>query len=550
MSFAQDGPQLGNQFAEDELLQRWLRWRLPDAVWGEICEGLHRLGARVVGDIAVAAADAEANPPQLQQFDSWGRRVDRIVMAQGWQKLHGVAAEEGLVATAYEHKEKEYSRAHQFARLYLFHPSSALYSCPLAMTDGAVRVIAQLGEKSLRQRAYPRLTSRNPKSFWTSGQWMTEKSGGSDVSQTETIARRDGAGYRLEGTKWFSSAATSDMALTLARPEDREGLSLFYLETRAADGSLNGIRIEKLKDKLGTRAMPTAELTLDGTRAQLVGEHGQGVRNIAAMLNITRLYNSVCAVASMRRGLALARDYSYRRFAFGRPLIEHVLHRDTLGNLEAHYQGAFHLVFHLALLLGRDESGNATAEESVLLRLLTPVAKLFTAKLAVASASEILECFGGAGYVEDTGLPRLLRDAQVLPIWEGTTNVLSLDVSRVLQRHEQAKSVFINDVYRRIARDDPRLAAARKHINDALGQLRVLPHDREADARELALGLARVYAASLLFEFAADWPGSQPAMAALELTIRRSLVGQWAHEGSIEASAILAQRRQAGPSSD
>lgn len=541
MAFAQDGPQLANQFADDELLQRWLRWRLPDAVWGSIGEGLHRLGARVVDDIAVSAADAEANPPQLQHYDSWGKRIDQIVTARGWQELHNAAAKEGIVATAYEHKEKEYSRAHQFARLYLFHPSSALYSCPLAMTDGAVRVIAQLGEKSLRQRVYPRLTSRNPEMFWTSGQWMTEKTGGSDVSQTETVARRDGNGYRLEGSKWFSSAASSDMALTLARGEDGAGLSLFYLETRLDDGSLNGIRIERLKDKLGTRAMPTAELVLEGTRAQMIGEAGRGVRNIATMLNITRLYNSVCAVASMRRGLALARDYAYRRTAFGQPLMEHVLHRDSLGNLEAHFQGAFHLVFHLGLLLGREEGGTATDDERLLLRLLTPVAKLYSAKLAVASASEIIECFGGAGYVEDTGIPKLLRDAQVFPIWEGTTNVLSLDVSRVLQQHERAMTAFLNDVYQRISRDDPRLAAARKTINDALGQLRVLPYDKEADARELAFGLARVFSASLLFEFAADRPDSPSAIAALELTVRRALVGQWAHEGAIEAASVLAR---------
>lgn len=409
------------------------------------------------------------------------------------------------------------------------------------MTDGAARVITDLGDSALHQRALSRLTSRDPEQFWTSGQWMTETAGGSDVSKTATVARPGSSGYLLSGQKWFSSAATSDMALTLARHEDGGGLSLFYLETRNEDGSSNGIEIDRLKDKLGTRAMPTAELTLNNTLARLVGERGSGVRNIAGMLNITRLYNSVCAVASMRRGLALARDYAGRRAAFGRRLIEHPLHRDTLAGLEAHYQAAFHLVFHLGLLLGRVEAGVADESEQMLLRLLTPVAKLYTAKLAVASASEVLECFGGAGYIEDTGLPKLLRDAQVLPIWEGTTNVLSLDVIRVLQRDPAALDALLRDVRRRIGRDDQQLAFARRHINDGLGQLRVLPVDSEADARELAFGLARIYAASLMFEFAADYRDWPPARAALEIAMQRNLVGAPQQPATLSAADVLAR---------
>ncbi|MBT8136883.1 MAG: acyl-CoA dehydrogenase family protein [Gammaproteobacteria bacterium] len=541
MSFIQDAPRLGNQFTGDPLLQRWLRWRLPDHAFGEIVEGLHALGGRVVGDIAQYAADAEANPPQLRHFDAWGNRADTIVMADGWQKLHAAAATEGIIATAYEQSQGEYSRAHQFARLYLFHPSSALYSCPLAMTDGAASVLLQLGSRQLAQRVVRRLTSRVPEEFWTSGQWMTETAGGSDVSNTGTVAHPDGDGYRLAGHKWFSSAATSEIALTLAQLDGR--LSLFYLETRNKDGSLNGITIERLKDKLGTRAMPTAELALQGTRARLLGEPGHGVRNIAGMLNITRLYNSVCAVASMRRGLALARDYAHRRTAFGRPLIGHVLHRETLANLEAHYQSAFHLVFHLGLLLGKAEAGVASDAEQLLLRLMTPVTKLYTARLAVASASEVLECFGGAGYIEDTGLPKLLRDAQVLPIWEGTTNVLSLDASRVLQRQPAAMEAFVSDVYGRLAGDDRELAPARRHINDGMGRLRVLPADSEADARELAFGLARVYAASLMYECVAAHPAWQVSRAALEWTVQRTLVGPWAQPGTLAAADILARQR-------
>jgi hypothetical protein len=221
------------------------------------------------------------------------------------------------------------------------------------------------------------------------------------------------------------------MALTLARPEGNgpggSGLALFYVETRDAAGRLQGIRIERLKDKLGTRKVPTAELTLDGTPAELVAGTSHGTREIEPMLKVTRVWNSVCACAFMRRGIALALDYARQRRAFGAALVDQPLHRETLAALQAELAGALHLTFEVVDLLGRDECGELDESERHLLRLLLPIAKLVTGKQAVAVASEVLEAFGGAGYVEDSGLPVLLRDSQVLPIWEGTTNVLSLD---------------------------------------------------------------------------------------------------------------------------
>ena len=190
--------------------------------------------------------------------------------------------------------------------------------------------------------------------------------------------------------------------------------------------------MHRLKDKLGTRMLPTAEVKLDGAVATPVTGLSDGVRAIAPMLQITRTWNALCAVCSMRRGVALARDYAGRRSAFGARLADKPLHVQTLAELEAEYQAAFLLTFRLLELLGRVEAGEATDWERRLLRILQPIAKLLTGKQAVAHASEVLEAFGGAGYVEDTGLPALLRDAQVLPIWEGTTNVLSLDLLRAL----------------------------------------------------------------------------------------------------------------------
>jgi alkylation response protein AidB-like acyl-CoA dehydrogenase len=303
------------------------------------------------------------------------------------------------------------------------------------MTDGAARTLLRLGNHALIERAVPHLTSRDPQQFWTSGQWMTESSGGSDVGRSETVARQDQDGvWRLYGRKWFTSATTSQMALTLARPEGNQpggrGLALCYVETRDEHGRLRNILVNRLKDKLGTRKVPTAELTLDGTPAQLVAGTRVGVRNIVRMLQLSRTWKRVVADAFMRRGLALARDYAHKRVAFGASLAEKPLHIDTLAALQAEMEGAFHLSFCLVELIGRDEAGELNEGQSDLLRLLTSVAKLTTARQAVAVASEALEAFGGAGYVEDTGLPVLLRDSQVLSIWEGTTNVLALDTLR------------------------------------------------------------------------------------------------------------------------
>jgi hypothetical protein len=341
---------------------------------------------------------------------------------------------------------------------------------------------------------------------------MTERSGGSDVGGTETEARPDEGGrFRLHGAKWFTSAVTSEMALLLARPQGAGpgsgGLSLFYLELRDAAGRLQGIRIERLKDKLGTRALPTAELTLEGALAAPVGELGGGVRKIAPLLNVTRLHNAINACGTMARLLQLLRDYARRRVAFGGTLATKPLHRETLAELHVEYEGALALTLECARLLGRQEAGEASAEETAALRLLTPLAKLMTGKQAVAVASEALEGFGGAGYVEDTGLPVYLRDAQVLPIWEGTTNVLSLDVLRAVAREDALSSWLRLSRGRLAALASSPLAATVARLNASLDEVEAWwgatsrgPEHAEASARRFALRTAALAAAIPLVE--------------------------------------------------
>ncbi len=436
--FFQTPPDLGNTFDGDRMLRSFLARKLPGDARASIENELREVGEIAGGALHRRSLEEGRDEPKLVPYDAWGHRVDRIEVSSLWKEAARIAAERGVVGAAYERKYGEYSRVLQFSLAYLLEPSWHVYSCPLAMTDGAARTLVASGNQELIERALPHLTARDPAKAWTSGQWMTERTGGSDVAISETVARADGAEFRLFGTKWFSSATTSQMALTLARPEGNPtgggGLALFYLEVRNADGSPNGVFVNRLKDKLGTRMVPTAELTLEGTLARPVKGTRDGIKNISPMLTTTRTWNSVCAVAGMRRCVALATDYAKKRVAFGAPLVEKPLHLDTLGWLAAESWAAFMLAYRAVELIGKEEARTITDDETELLRLIVPLAKLTTGKQGVAVASESLEAFGGAGYVEDTGLPRMLRDAQVLPIWEGTTNVLSLDVLRVLAR--------------------------------------------------------------------------------------------------------------------
>jgi acyl-CoA dehydrogenase len=449
----QDPPRLRDEWEDDLALRRYLERVLPEDVRSEVEPELAEMGLLAATQLKAWSDEMDQvhNEPRLVPFDAWGNRVDDVVVSPLWERIGEVGTQRGVIAVAYERAHGEHSRVHQMALAYLYGPSSALYSCPFAMTDGAATTLLAHGDRELIDRAVPRLTSRDPDTAWTSGQWMTERPGGSDVGLTETVARQEGGSWRLTGTKWFTSAVTADMALTLARPEGNgpggSGLAMFYVEVRDAEGHLNALRVLRLKEKLGTRQMPTAEIALDGTVAHLVGPPNGGTRSITPMLGITRLWNAVIASSGLRRGLALARDYAGRRQAFGQPVIDHPLHQTTLAWLRVQHEASLQLVFRAVELLGRQEAGVASEQDELALRMLLPVAKLLTGKQAVAGASETLETFGGAGYIEDTHLPQLLRDAQVLPIWEGTTNVLSLDALRALQR-EGVLTAYVDEIRR------------------------------------------------------------------------------------------------------
>jgi len=524
--FVQDAPRAPNRFRTDRALRLTLERLLPRDVFEHASIGLHRMGERTVAEIPALADRAEGNPPKLVTYDAWGKRVDRIEVDPAFERLVAIGQEEGMVALPYEAPYGAHTRIVQAALANLFDPVSATASCPLTMTDGAAWLLNK-HDKALAARYVPKLTART--GGWTSGQWMTEKEGGSDVGRTSTVARDLGDGtFALTGTKWFTSATSANIALALARsegaPEGSAALSLFLLELHRPDGSWNGISVRRLKDKMGTKAMPTAELDLVDTVAVPVGGIGRGVAKIASLLNIARLWAALAGPSSVGHLLAVARDYAGRREVFGKPLRDHLMHTAWLAQITSEYEAMLGLCFETAAQVGRAEHGGTGA----LARLLTPLTKLSCARGGIAGCSELIESFGGAGYIEDTGLPRVFRNVHVHAIWEGTTNVLAHDVLRALAKRELGEE-WLEFVSEKLAGvTHAALAPVTPRIQAALDQLRPLVlAPEEADGRRIAQGMARVTQAAIMAE-SAQWRVVQKndgsALIAAELVTRAPLL--------------------------
>eukprot|EP00397_Hematodinium_sp_SG-2012_P036937 GEMP01039944.1.p1 GENE.GEMP01039944.1~~GEMP01039944.1.p1 ORF type:complete len:547 (+),score=149.21 GEMP01039944.1:256-1896(+) len=456
---------------------------------------LTQFGMRCVSELDKLAEAMERYPPQLERYNASGQRISRLVVCAEWTKMHDLCAEEGLVAAGYGPGA---NRSFQFLKLALFSPSSGLYSCPLAMTDGCAKL---LGQYPAFHSTLAALTSRDPQVFITSGQWMTERSGGSDVQDSKTVAKRLGDGsFLLSGYKWFCSAADAPIAITLAKCEGSDALSCFLIQVYKDQKLHPGIILENIKDKLGTRQLPSCEAELRDVPATLLGAPSEGVKTIATLVNVTRLYNAIMACGVMSRALAKAKAYAKSRTVFGHPLTHLELHTHTLMHMEALYRACLFMTLDAAAWLDRTEKAPEDDNAAVILRLVTPLAKAFTAKAAITIASEAIECMGGIGYMENSGMPRLLRDAQVFPVWEGTTNIQALDVQRVFSKHKGAFTIFEHGVRQKVAQ-----SPYASRINGDVETLRSLVSQglRVHASREFLMAMARIYAFSCLCDVAA-----------------------------------------------
>ncbi len=455
-------------FHSEQALQRVLSRQLGSA-FEAARPRLERMGAQAATEGARWAQQADHHGPRLVTHDRTGARVDELDYHPAYRAL------QQLVAATYDAQlspERGQSpKALTFGLGYLFAQAECGMFCPVCMTDGAARLLVKFGTTALQQRFVPRLASIDLSQLFTGAMFLTEKEGGSDVGQARTVAKggagTPGEAVKLFGEKWFCSNVDADVITILARPEGAgpgtKGLGLYVLPRTLENGRRNAFRIERLKDKLGERSFPTGEVTLDGAEAYLLGGPGQGFHQMAEMLNLSRLYNAVASVALMRRSVVEALSWAEQRVAFGKKVIEHPLMTETLMDLVSEQRLALLWVFRGVELMDAVDGGRASEAERRTLRMLTPLLKYVLGKWAVRSASEGLEVLAGNGYIEDWPMARVLRDAQVLPIWEGTTNILVLDAFRALRKEAGHEVLF--------AELEQALAAAPADLQARLGEL-------------------------------------------------------------------------------
>ncbi|ODV88555.1 hypothetical protein CANCADRAFT_124475 [Tortispora caseinolytica NRRL Y-17796] len=545
--FVQKQPKLENQYHCDAILKRVLKRYIPDAELYARAEPLWiNMGDKTISDNYFRwLSDAEKHPPTIRSLDSFGNPVpikDCIVTSEGWRHLKDECFSEGIVAIGYDRDEwGHYARVVQFGVYYLFSPSSAITTCPFAMTDGCARVLEVYHPQGRNHPVFKRLTSRDPKIGYTSGQWMTERSGGSDVSGTETFATKTTATrggepeYSVSGFKWFSSATESQVTLLLAR--EAEGAKLNCYLGYVHEG---GVRVSRLKEKLGTKALPTAELELNGLKATKVSKDGRGVATIASVLNITRAHNCISSTSFAARSFTIAKEFTKLRKVFGKPLTENPAHLKILAAIAVKLRAMTHLAFFTISLLGKSEAGTSTEAEQVLLRLICPLAKAYIAKNCLAIVSECAEGMGGVGYLEndqEINIARLLRDSQVLTIWEGTTNVLSDDFVRLVKGKSAQTLPAINAlVTESLAKDthgwDQVLQAEMRELTQTVEQssLEVL----RAQGRSIMFAFARTICSALMI---ADSASDQDATA-VECS-RRWIAGDEGLVTGIESKAKM-----------
>ena len=519
-----------NVFTSDRALEDAIRY--GDAAWAH--GALAQLGIRAGSEEAIAwGFEANRNAPVLATHDRVGNRIDEVVYAPAYHRLMEVARANGLHASAWR---AELPGAHvaRAAGFYVWSQVDAGHGCPISMTHAAIPALR--GQPELYAQWAPaimsatydgRLRPVSEKGSALFGMALTEKQGGSDVRANTTRAVPAGTGgpaaeYLLTGHKWFCSAPMSDAFLVLAQAPG--GLSCFLLPRVLPDGARNAIRLQRLKDKLGNRSNASGEVEFEGASAWLVGDEGRGVRAIVEMINFTRLDCALGAAAGMRQAVAQAIHHAHHRSAFGKLLADQPLMQNVLADLALEAEAALLTTLRLARacdLAGGDE------HEARLKRIGTALAKYWICKRAAPHAAEALECLGGNGYVEESILPRLYREAPLNSLWEGAGNVNALDVLRALTREPATLETYFAEV-EGAASAEPRLATFVTVLRRELAET----HEREARARRvvelMALGLQAAVVVRASPGFVAD------------AFVASRLAGNWGHAfGTLQPESSL-----------
>ncbi len=489
-----------NLFASDRVLSEALD--REGAAWARTL--LNDFGRRAGSEEAIRwGFQANENPPALRTHDRFGRRIDEVEFHPAWHEWMRLSIENGLASMPWV-EPKRGAQVARSALMFLAAQSEAGHTCPVSMTSSAVPVLHQqpdlAGEwvpRILAARYDPRYRPAGEKSGVLIGMAMTEKQGGSDVRANSSSAQPAGTGeYLLTGHKWFCSAPMSDAFLVLAQAPG--GLTCFLLPRWTPDGERNAFHIQRLKSKLGNRSNASGEVEFEGAWARRVGEEGRGVATIIEMVQHTRLDCVMGTAALMRQAVVQAIHHARHRSAFGRMLIDQPLMQNVLADLALESEAATILMLRLARAFDARESD---PNEHGIARLATAVGKYWVSKCGPAHVGEALECLGGNGYVEECILPRLYREAPVNSVWEGSGNVICLDILRAMRKEPEAVSSLMDEIS--LARGaDRRFDAFIGQLQDDLRQAAT-----EVEARRLAERLALALEASLLIRH------STPAVA-------------------------------------
>lgn len=517
-----------NFFEGEETLQLILQEKLPAPFLAYAKEQLFDFGKSCANEIDERAKYTDrTGEPRLLRYDQFGEEVCEVQVNDGYlQTVQESYEQQGIVA--YVHKEipelgHKGNYTYSFAQGYLLSHSEPGFYCPVTLTMATAYLLDHYADDEVKSLFLNNVCSTGEVPLYEGATFLTERQGGSDVGANIVRAVKDGDHYRIYGEKYFASnAGMAGVVMVLARlegaPTGSKGLTLFAVPWRNDDGSLNNVRIRRLKDKLGVRAVPSGEVEFDGAVAYVVGDPTKGFYYMMEALNLSRICNAVASLGIMRRALLEATTYVSRRNAFGKRLIDFPMIQDTVVKMEAKLHAELITVFDLIDLYERVVDKEATDEEQILNRLYIAMIKKETAETSVHFAHEGIELHGGNGYIEDFVTPRLLRDAQVLTVWEGTANILGLELVRLVKKY-QAHDIFVNEMKRRL--DLCPSSELKNSVADVLSTLREeleafaqYPDDLQTFESKLLLQkMARVYESVVCVEWAGRYGNKYEELA-------------------------------------
>ncbi|KOP77874.1 isovaleryl-CoA dehydrogenase [Lysinibacillus sp. FJAT-14745] len=447
-----------NFFKDNDTLHKVLEMMLDKEFADYATRELTDFGELCAGDIDVRAKHTDREgEPRLQRYSAYGEEVSEIWVNDGYKRTIEETYNTGIVG--YVHKDipqlgRKGNYVYSFAQGYILSHAEPGFYCPVTLTMATAYLLDHYASDEVKERFLPHVCATGDTELYEGATFLTERQGGSDVGANVVEARKDGNQYRLYGEKYFASnAGMCGVTMVLARMEGAQvgskGLTLFAVPWRNEDGTVNNLRIRRLKDKLGVRAVPSGEVEFDGALAYVVGDPNKGIYYMLEALNLSRICNAVASIGIMRRGYLEAKHYVTNRHAFGKPLTQYPMIQDTLGKFAAKLHVEVATVFDLIQLYDKVTSGQGNKEDIVLNRLYIAIMKKETAEQAVHYASEAIELHGGNGYIEDFVTPRLLRDAQVLTVWEGTANILALELIRLVDKFH-AHEMFVRVMEERL----------------------------------------------------------------------------------------------------